>query len=568
MKKQLLFGVLALSTGMSFAQNVSIGADGMHIEGSTAFAVKDWNLESSGDIVGDGDLVMISTSTGQNLNMNGNSVNNLLVDNTNDITLTGNAIIGNDLEFSAGDVDIASNDLTIADGGTITNASASNKVLTTGSGNLVQTVNTSALIFPVAFASGDYNPVTLTAAAAGNDVSVRATDDVLDGGNTGTAFTTDVVDVRWNINNAGSDALDITLQWAVGQETTDFDRTNAGIGRYEGSGDWDLTAAMLGAAGGSDPYTLSRTGVTTTGVFAIGDAESDLIGAIVLNARVLLQGPYDAAGIMKDDLNTADVIPTTEPYTALSGFTHTLNGGGETSTIVNTDNSDNTNVVDWVFVELRDATTPATVVASRSALVRKDGLVVDTDGTSPVTFEGVTAGNYYFSINHRNHLGVMSGAAVAVNKTPTAYDLSNPASTDYVADYILPASPAGTVAQYTSSDSYKYMISGDVNADGSVLSGSLPSDVNEIDDFILDDANNPFLGAPSSISPTLSYNGIVNTYSEFDVNLDGSVFSGSLPSDANFVDDLILDYINNPFSGAPSTISPTLSYFGVVQQIP
>ncbi|MBK6344269.1 MAG: hypothetical protein IPF41_17280 [Flavobacteriales bacterium] len=44
----------------------------------------------------------------------------------------------------------------------------------------------------------------------------------------------------------------------------------------------------------------------------------------------------------------------------------------------------NNAIVDHVVVELRHATTPSVVVATRGALVQRDGDAVGMDGSSPV----------------------------------------------------------------------------------------------------------------------------------------------------------------------------------------
>lgn len=80
-------------------------------------------------------------------------------------------------------------------------------------------------------------------------------------------------------------------------------------------------------------------------------------------------------------------------------------------------------IVDWVVVELREAGTPAHVVASCAALVQRDGDVVALDGTSPVSME-VAPGNYHVAIRHRNHLGAMTANALALGGTATSVDLT------------------------------------------------------------------------------------------------------------------------------------------------
>lgn len=65
-------------------------------------------------------------------------------------------------------------------------------------------------------------------------------------------------------------------------------------------------------------------------------------------------------------------------------------------------------IVDWVFMELRDKNDYSSVVATRAALLQRDGDIVDLDGTSKVFFADVTPDSYFLVVRHRNHLGVMT----------------------------------------------------------------------------------------------------------------------------------------------------------------
>ena len=69
------------------------------------------------------------------------------------------------------------------------------------------------------------------------------------------------------------------------------------------------------------------------------------------------------------------------------------------------------NTVDWVLVQLRDKNNSSTILFSKSAFVLKNGSVVEKDGVSPLNFP-VVADNYFVSVKHRNHLSVMSSAAL------------------------------------------------------------------------------------------------------------------------------------------------------------
>ena len=72
-------------------------------------------------------------------------------------------------------------------------------------------------------------------------------------------------------------------------------------------------------------------------------------------------------------------------------------------------------IVDWVLIELRTGTASGTKVGTRAAFLKSDGTIVDIDGTSPVRFAGLTEGNYYVVVRHRNHLAIMSANAIPLS---------------------------------------------------------------------------------------------------------------------------------------------------------
>jgi parallel beta-helix repeat protein len=176
--------------------------------------------------------------------------------------------------------------------------------------------------------------------------------------------------------------------------------------------------------------------------------------AVLVSAKVFLQGPFNAsAGKMTDNLRNNNFIPTTEPYTNL-GFAR-LGAASETcnsSVFVTT--GDNA-IVDWIFMELRNATTPSTVLYTRSAFIQADGDIVDVDGVSPVGFQA-PAGNYHIAIRHRNHLGFRTGTAIALTTTTTNLNFTNNSMTLY-----------GTNPLKLVSGTYT-MYGGDANRDGTI----------------------------------------------------------------------------------------------------
>jgi len=138
--------------------------------------------------------------------------------------------------------------------------------------------------------------------------------------------------------------------------------------------------------------------------------------------RVYLQGALYGIllpdTLMQDKLRVANLIPSTSPYAYLSpvSATGTIGSGVLTTSGANA-------IVDWVFVELRDAQDPTVIVDSRAGLLQRDGDIVDIDGTSPLDFStAITSKSYYVSVRHRNHLGVMSKTALPMTLTGQLVD--------------------------------------------------------------------------------------------------------------------------------------------------
>jgi len=221
-----------------------------------------------------------------------------------------------------------------------------------------------------------------------------------------------------------------------------------------------------------------------------------------LPIRLLLDGPFDeVAGLMTDSLRVAGLIPTSEPYSVL-GYTFRSGGGGEVidPMVLAVEGSDA--IVDWVVVEVRDPNDPGKCILSRSALIQRDGDVMDLDGLNDVGL-CIPAGFYHIAVRHRNHLGIMTGRPVEFfsGQFGSVYaelvDLSSPEVPTFREDQARKQVGARMA-----------IWSGDVNFDGRVKYTGPDNDR----DMVL-----------QSIGGSVPTNVEVDVYTQPDVNLDSRV---------------------------------------------
>ena len=174
------------------------------------------------------------------------------------------------------------------------------------------------------------------------------------------------------------------------------------------------------------------------------DVDEACLGTLVyfipveLAIKVLLQGAYNPlTGRMNDQLRQQGLIPLEEPYAAIraqfpASFEAIPHHIMETTTPEVLAVAGPNAVVDWIWVELRPAQSPETVLATRSGLLQADGDVVDMDGISPLVFGDVYIGQYYVMVRHRNHLGAMTAAPVDIDRDAGAFvDFSSAALPTY-----------------------------------------------------------------------------------------------------------------------------------------
>ena len=188
--------------------------------------------------------------------------------------------------------------------------------------------------------------------------------------------------------------------------------------------DVQVRSVCQGAQGGTSSSTSAYTSTT---VFRTLPVPCEVTPPVLVSIRVMLDGPYNGTlGLMSDELRSQGLVPLNEPYSAMG---HVLAAAASTTAPVLAVTGSNA-IVDWVLVELRDATSPGTIVEARAALVQCDGDVVGTDGTSALGFCS-SAGNYSVVVRHRNHLGVATAGVWTLGPSATVIDLTSGGTATY-----------------------------------------------------------------------------------------------------------------------------------------
>ncbi len=309
-------------------------------------------------------------------------------------------------------------------------------------------------------------------------------------------------------------------------------------------------------ATGSYTYTTSNA----AGCDSILTLNLTMNNGVNLTLKAILEGAYDiSTGLMKDSLRQASHCPSSAigvpgvcppvnviPSTRLRWFNNvscandadTTIGGGNAviaDNIMSVSGPDA--IVDWVFVEIRSGSNFNTVVATKSALIQRDGDIVSCiDGVSPLYFSCVCPGNYYLTVKHRNHLGVMTGAPVALSSLPASFDFTEPSANVWVKPgyptSILntPRHTLGTIAA---------MWAGDANTNKNSKYNGTSNDKEQIlYDF----------GSSSNTNDIL-----YQVYKNSDLNMDGKVKYNNSDNDKNWLLNLIL------VSTSPSTPNTIIS---------
>ncbi len=158
----------------------------------------------------------------------------------------------------------------------------------------------------------------------------------------------------------------------------------------------------IGTACNDSDACIGSTTYEYTAAMNANGTHCDCVGTNIctnIEVKTYLGGTFNStSGMMNNALN----LPNTDPY-----------GLGVTAAMPVMALTGNNAIVDWVLIELRNASTANVVAAQMAALIQRDGDVVDaTTGSTQLQFIGLPSGTYHIAVRHRNHLGVMSESGV------------------------------------------------------------------------------------------------------------------------------------------------------------
>ena len=268
----------------------------------------------------------------------------------------------------------------------------------------------------------------------------------------------------------------------------------------------------------------------------------------VLYAKVLLQGALIAPSvtIMRNDINTLGYLPLSSPYANSSNprFTN-VNGGTATTTpaVLNANINTPNGIVDWVFLEVRSNTTSTGVIQTISALLQRDGDIVDSMGNPLVL--NIPGGNYYLSVKHRNHIGALTKNPILVSGQVDTIDfITMPNSAIF-------ANTGYDTAQRILVNGQYALWAGNANQDNKVKYAGPANDLSSVVFNILNYSTN--------LTQNLNFTQ-AKGYLDGDINMNGFVRIFGATSDAAIIRNNVYIF--------PLNISNVYNYNAMFEQIP
>ena len=248
---------------------------------------------TSGAMVVTGNTIVFNGTGNQSITAaTAETFNNVTLNNTtsgaNTISLSNsNFTISGTLTLTSGYLSLGSSNLTVA---TMPAGSSASYIVTGGTGVLTKnSVSSTAITFPVGTATS-YAPIAVANTSGTSNLSVAVTSPISLTVNT----PSQVVNLQWSLLGSATTTATITYQFNSADGAASFNPASSCDLGISAAG---YTVYTVGTPSGSNPYTLSKTGIAlsngVTSLFVIGNTGA--IGCIT--------GSY--TGLNGGDANTA-----------------------------------------------------------------------------------------------------------------------------------------------------------------------------------------------------------------------------------------------------------------------
>lgn len=298
-----------------------------------------------------------------------------------------------------------------------------------------------------------------------------------------------------------------------------------------------------------------------------------LEGALINSNGVSSQG----LPLMRDELRLSPLtqlsyLPKKDPYRypviSANGLVYDLNTGTAairfaekgagllsnfdsiTSPSVLLTSGDNA-IVDWVFVELRDKDDAKKVISTRSALLQRDGDIVDLDGLSALTFPNTPYDAYYVAVKHRNHLGVMTASPISFQNLSSVIDFTLPGTPTFDFGITPNYNYTGLAQNKFIIPGFTCLYAGDFDANGVIKFSNPGDDANTLTTDVLT--------YPTNTLFVSNYNAAFG-YLAGDYNMDGKAKLDNPNDDQSLLLSQIFLY--------PINVGIVYNFGGMIEQMP
>jgi hypothetical protein len=263
----------------------------INVVGATDSLFINKRIQGTTTTTGNGTLVLKSFN-GESVQLD-NTLSAAKLNADGALSVNGNVSVSNNLNLTNNArLSLNNNNITLTGTSSTITTAANSYIVTNGTGKLaIENIGsggrTGSVLFPVG-SEINYNPVTISNAGTMDAFSARTEPGIKSSytgeASTGTPYTMNAVNNTWFITEgiAGGSNANITLQWNASQELPGFNRAQSQFGHYA-NGNWMLSGGT--AAAGSDPFTITGTGITSFSPFGVLNGSASLpLYSISINA--------------------------------------------------------------------------------------------------------------------------------------------------------------------------------------------------------------------------------------------------------------------------------------------